>query len=236
MSILSAFCLIITLVSCSKAMAATKSQPNPPVWPSSVRVFDAASQTSEEITDTIALLTRRLTNRHTGHFSMERYALLFLPGTYENVSVEVGYYVQVAGLGLNADDVCFAGSGERVGVYAEAMDLRPEGAGSLDTFWRAAENFHQHVTAPTSHLHGATVDNSTAGGGLLWAVSQAAPLRRVRVTGGDLRFSMPPLYASGGFAANVRVERAVRFGSQQQWMLRNAEVAVGADHSSDYAE
>ena len=34
------------------------------------------------------------------------------------------------------------------------------------------------------------------------AVSQAAPLRSVRVSG-DLVLSEPPLYASGGFAANV---------------------------------
>ena len=62
------------------------------------------------------------------------------------------------------------------------MDKRPNGAGSLDTFWRSAENFR-----------------TEASDGMLWAVSQAAPLRRVHVAG-DLVLHDKGAYASGGLS------------------------------------
>ena len=90
--------------------------------------------------------------------------------------MKVGYYTQALGLGAAAGDVVFRG---RRGVYCEAMDKRPNGAGSLDTFWRSAENFR-----------------TEASDGMLWAVSQAAPLRRVHVAG-DLVLHDNGAYASG---------------------------------------
>merc|ERR1740130_1540902 len=122
-------------------------EPNPPAWPSSVRVFDP---TEPDIGQTISNMTFLLNDRKTGHFSEQRVALLFKPGRY-NVSFEVGYYVQVLGLGKSAADVVFTGAR---GPYCPAMDKRPNGAGSLDVFWRSAENFKSD--AP--HM--------------LWAVSQ----------------------------------------------------------------
>mmetsp|Transcript_37599 Transcript_37599/g.64089 ORF Transcript_37599/g.64089 Transcript_37599/m.64089 type:complete len:183 (+) Transcript_37599:445-993(+) len=89
------------------------------------------------------------------------------------------------------------------------MDKRPGGAGSLDTFWRSAENFRSEAT--------------NDGQGMLWAVSQAAPLRRVHVAN-DLTLHDHGHYASGGFAANLRVDGALHFGSQQQWLTRNADL------------
>jgi hypothetical protein len=55
-------------------------------------------------------------------------------------------------------------------VYCEEGDYDFQG-GALDTFWRSAENFR---TA-------ATWDSTIGAPGMLWAVSQAAPLRRVQV-------------------------------------------------------
>ena len=199
-------------------MATFSAPQNPPEWPKSVRVYKPNMQTADIEADAKAT-TSRLVDRHTGHFSSERYALLFTPGEYKNISVEVGYYVQVLGLGLNADDVRFSGGGGR-GVFVEAMDQREGGAGSLDTFWRSAENFWQDVTGDATNT-----SNASNAAGLLWAVSQAAPLRRVRVTG-DLQLSQPPYYASGGFAANIKVEGALKFGSQQQWITRNADITI----------
>merc|ERR1712113_800656 len=71
-----------------------------------------------------------------GQFSSKRYAFLFKPGHY-NVEVPVGYYTEVAGLGESPKDVVFTSS---KGVYCEesATAINP---GSLDTFWRAAQNF-----------------------------------------------------------------------------------------------
>ena len=87
-------------------------QPNPPNWGENVRVFrpgdDAAVQAE------IARLSAGLTDRAEGHFSDERRAFLFAPGTYA-VDAEVGYYVQVAGLGRRPEDVVIGGDR---GIYA----------------------------------------------------------------------------------------------------------------------
>ena len=123
-------------------------EPNPPTWPASVQVFGPENEPMIE--QTINHMTASLNNRTTGHFSDERFAFLFKPGTY-TANIKVGYYVQILGLGESAGDVVF--TGDR-GVYVEAMDKRPGGAGSLDTFWRGAENFRV-----------------SSANGLLWAVS-----------------------------------------------------------------
>ena len=64
--------------------------------------------------------------------------------------------------------------------------------------------------------------------GMLWAVSQAAPLRRVHVQTSLLLFQYTfgdaAGFASGGFMANSRVDGPVFSGSQQQWMTRNCQV------------
>jgi hypothetical protein len=65
--------------------------------------------------------------------------------------------------------------------------------------------------------------------GMLWAVSQASPLRSVHVDY-DLQLYEyePPYqgagYSSGGFMANSVVGRQVHLGSQQQWFFRNNEM------------
>ncbi|KAH8056464.1 hypothetical protein JL722_7298 [Aureococcus anophagefferens] len=177
-------------------------QPNPPVWPDSVTVFgpDDAAEANAVMTR----LSTTLNDRAAGHFSDERRAFLFKPGAYE-MDVAVGYYVSVHGLGASPGDVVVAGPR---GIYVDAMDKRAGGAGSLDTFWRSMENLERV-------------------GDLRWAVSQAAPLRRVRV-GGDLVLHDGGAYASGGFLANAAVGGRVDFGSQQQWASRNVAVGRGA--------
>jgi hypothetical protein len=79
---------------------------------------------------------------------------------------------------------------------------------SLDSFWRSAENF-------------------ATGGDLQWAVSQAAPLRRVDV-GGNLILHDGAAYASGGFVAHARVHGQVQAGGQQQYLLRHVDLVDGA--------
>ena len=177
-------------------------QPNPPVWPHSVTVFgpDDAAEANAIMTQ----LSTTLNDRAAGHFSDERRAFLFKPGAYE-MDVAVGYYVSVHGLGASPGDVVVAGPR---GIYVDAMDKRAGGAGSLDTFWRSMENVERV-------------------GDLRWAVSQAAPLRRVRV-GGDLVLHDGGAYASGGFLANAAVGGRVDFGSQQQWASRNVAVGAGS--------
>merc|ERR1719210_2326232 len=118
------------------------------------------------------------------------------------MDVPVGYYTQVLGLGQTPNDVVFSSS---KGVYCEEGDQTDMG-GALSTFWRGAENFEHH-------------------NGMLWAVSQAAPLRRIIVQG-DLNLAqwVPGIgmgYSSGGYLGNVHVSGKIHSGSQQQWFARN---------------
>jgi len=128
-------------------------------------------------------------------FGTGRYALLFLPGSYR-VDVPVGYYTQVIGLGASPDDVRIDGN-----VHADAS--LPDN-NATTTFWRAAEGFS--VTP--------------SGGTMQWAVSQAAPLRRMHIRG-NLVLNQHRGWASGGWMSDVLVDGTVDSGSQQQWISRN---------------
>eukprot|EP00549_Striatella_unipunctata_P018986 CAMPEP_0118675088 /NCGR_PEP_ID=MMETSP0800-20121206/1254_1 /TAXON_ID=210618 ORGANISM="Striatella unipunctata, Strain CCMP2910" /NCGR_SAMPLE_ID=MMETSP0800 /ASSEMBLY_ACC=CAM_ASM_000638 /LENGTH=640 /DNA_ID=CAMNT_0006570365 /DNA_START=160 /DNA_END=2082 /DNA_ORIENTATION=+ len=196
-----------------------KDEPNPPPWPKhSVKIF-SPEQSKDEILNLIPTdPTYRYDHPDTGarnqigytserHFTQERYALLFKPGIYRDIPFEVGYYVQVLGLGSDAREVVFDAKERDSGPFVQALNKRDIVGGrpglSLDCFWRAAENFETRQN-------------------LLWAVSQAAPLRRVKI-GGTLYLHDAGAQASGGFLANSIVDEVVEYGSQQQWMSRCCE-------------
>jgi hypothetical protein len=152
-------------------------------------------------------------------FNTVRQAFLFKPGTY-NVDVQVGYYTSVAGLGLSPDDVTINGE-----VRVEGQ-RQPDGSFSaLVNFWRSAENLSVNPIAP-SYYGGAAIDQ--------WAVSQAAPLRRVHIRGALFLFPHEGGFSSGGFIADSLVDGVGHGGldglvvnaSQQQWLTRNS--AIGA--------
>jgi hypothetical protein len=151
-------------------------------------------------------------------FGTQRYALLFKPGTYgtqtDPLTFQVGYYTSVAGLGLSPGDVVINGA---INVSNQCF-----GAGNciaLDNFWRSLSNVTIHFTS-----------NSTLGcGGVaeFWAVSQAAPMRRVHVTGLTTLFDFcsGPSFASGGFIADSEFDGStVINGSQQQFLVRNSKL------------
>ena len=145
-------------------------QPNPPAWPSSVRVFSPGDTDIED-----AIAEAYYTNGghdppNHGQFSNDRYAFLFKPGTYD-VDCPVGYYTQILGLGKQPSDVTFVSPR---GVYSQEQDFSQ--AGALCTFWRSAENFRNNATYKWY-----------VGTGMMWAVSQAAPLPEGR----DRRGFMP---------------------------------------------
>ena len=122
-----------TVVSCLAAVTAAQggSEPNPPMWPSSVKVFTPSTPNISGIVNTIYNENGgRLDN---GQFSPDRFALLFMPGIYD-VDVPVGYYTQVLGLGAAPTDVVFTG---QKGVYCEEGEFNIA-TGALDTFWRGA--------------------------------------------------------------------------------------------------
>jgi hypothetical protein len=131
------------------------------------------------------------------HFSDERHAILFKPGRYA-ADVNVGFFTQVAGLGLLPGGVVIDGH-----VHAEADWA---GGMALVNFWRAAENLE--VRPPDGKDR--------------WAVSQAAPYRRIHLRG-DLALDDGG-WSSGGFMADCRIDGIVKSGSQQQWFTRTSTI------------
>ena len=113
-----------TLVLASVARAAALGgQPNPPAWPSSVRVFSPGDTDIED-----AIAEAYYTNGghdppNHGQFSNDRYAFLFKPGTYD-VDCPVGYYTQILGLGKQPSDVTFVSRG--VSILKSRISLRRE--------------------------------------------------------------------------------------------------------------
>jgi hypothetical protein len=130
-------------------------------------------------------------------FGPERNAILFLPGNY-TVDIPIGFYTQVLGLGSSPDDVSITGN-----VHSDAASRSNN---ATTTFWRAAENFS---IAPT-------------GGSMKWAVSQAAPFRRMHVQG-DIVLHQNGGWASGGWMSDTLIDGNVAAGPQQQWISRNSE-------------
>jgi hypothetical protein len=141
--------------------------------------------------------------------------VLFKPGTYD-VDARIGFYTQVSGLGLSPDDVVING-----GMRADA---RWRKGNATVNFWRAVEN----------------MSIVPAGGFDRWAVSQAAPMRRMHIRG-DLVLDDGG-WASGGFLADSKIDGQVRSGTQQQWLTRNSSlgswigsnwnmVFVGTEHA-----
>nr|WP_245603859.1 adenylyl cyclase [Intrasporangium oryzae] len=145
-----------------------------------------------------------------------RYTLLFKPGTYgsaaEPLVFQVGYYTEVAGLGALPTDVVING---HVDVYNRC--LAPDNCIALNNFWRSLSNL-------TINVMGETGCRSS---GNFWAASQAAPLRRVNVTGGNLTLmdycTAGPQYASGGFISDSQTGFIIN-GSQQQYLVRNSSI------------
>src|SRR3984885_490249 len=129
-------------------------------------------------------------------FGPERNAILFLPGDYR-VDVPIGFYTQILGLGVAPDSVHITGN-----VHSDAASRNNN---ATTTFWRAAENFS---VAPT-------------GGTMQWAVSQAAPFRRMHVHG-DIVLNQNKGWASGGWMSDTLVDGNVASGTQQQWISRNS--------------
>jgi Chitobiase/beta-hexosaminidase C-terminal domain len=128
-----------------------------------------------------------------------RIAHLFKPGTYA-IHDDVGFYTSVAGLGQNPGDVVINGD-----ITVDAFNASDQGV-ALQNFWRSAENL---AINPSS-------------GSNRWAVSQAAPFRRIDVRGNLLLFPASFGFSSGGYIADTRVSGQTSSVSQQQWYTRDS--------------
>jgi hypothetical protein len=170
----------------------TTNPPGTPDFGPNVSVFDPSMSAATIQSRLNSVFSQQESNQ----FGAQRYALLFKPGSY-GVDANVGFYTQVAGLGLSPDDVTINGA-----VHAEADWFQ---GNATQNFWRSAENLSVNPASGTDR----------------WAVSQAAPYRRMHVRG-NLRLDDGG-WSSGGFIADSRIDGQVDSGSQQQWLSRNAE-------------
>ncbi len=181
-----------------------------------VLVFDPSMATSEIQAAVDAIRDEQVDDE----MGTDRYALLFEPGTYgseaEPLIVQVGYYTEVAGLGASPTDVVINGHVDVYNRCFPAGDPTATNCFALNNFWRSLSNLSINVMG----LDGCR------GSGNFWAVSQAAPMRRVDVRGGNLTlmdYCSSPAFASGGFIADSRAGFVIN-GSQQQWLVRDSSV------------
>jgi hypothetical protein len=144
--------------------------------------------------------------QQTNQFGPQRYAYFFKPGSY-NLDVQLGFYMEVIGLGAAPDDVSITGAVRSTAKWNQGN--------ATENFWRLAANLS---VTPASSIN--TND--------VWAVSQATALRRFHVvTGGASLFDPeggPNEWASGGFIADSKVDGTVVSGSQQQFLTRNVNM------------
>jgi hypothetical protein len=193
----------------SAATSSKQSKSRQPNFGENVFIFNPSMPLSRILTTVDSIATQQLSNQ----FGNQRYALLFEPGTYGSsttpLNFQVGYYTSVAGLGQSPNDVVINGS---IDVYNQCT------GGSciaLVNFWRSLSNLTINVTNPTFGCYT----------GEFWAVSQAAPMRRVLVNGAAtlMDYCTSPSFASGGFIADSQFEGgSIVSGSQQQWLTRNS--------------
>lgn len=133
-------------------------------------------------------------------FGTQRYALLFKPGNYPDLDINVGYYTELLGLGLMPDDTIINGYLHSDGVLVNEN--------ATVNFWRSAENFAMSPTNNSDYM--------------MWAVSQGTALRRMHILGTlDLANFTDGNYSSGGFMSDSRVDGTMSSISQQQWLDRN---------------
>lgn len=135
------------------------------------------------------------------HFESSRIALLLLPGSYKkSFHIHVGYYTSVIGVGRTPHDVQFG----------RVLSSNGANGHATNNFWRS--------------LEGVTLWDPN----IVWAVSQASPIRR-SVINGNLFLSDRFKYASGGFMADVTVRGQLNMGTQQQWFFRNVDLLGGIE-------
>jgi hypothetical protein len=152
-------------------------------------------------------------------FGSQRYSILFAPGTYgsaaDPLTITVGYYTSIAGLGQNPNQVVINGT---IDTYNQCDGGVQTNCNATDNFWRSVSNLTINVAGLTGCFSG--VD--------MWAASQASPMRRVNVNGSVTLMDYcdgSPDFASGGFIADSKFSGGtIVNGSQQQYIVRDSAI------------
>jgi hypothetical protein len=191
-------------------------RPNP-INPEPVNFGDNVIIFDPSVSNIQAQTQRVLATQKTNQFGTARTAFFFKPGVYSNLTVEIGYYTTVHGLGALPDDVTISGGG------VQSTGLGPDGS-ALNNFWRGVENLS---IMPLNDNQPVTPKNLNIN---LWAVSQATFMRRVHIKGvlflADFHFNFTNRnWSSGGFIADSVVDTSIIPLTQQQFLTRNTNVA-----------
>ncbi|WP_338709332.1 discoidin domain-containing protein [Streptomyces virginiae] len=147
-----------------------------------------------------ARLDQVFQQQESAQFGSGRYQFLFKPGTYNGLNAQIGFYTSISGLGLSPDDTTINGD--------VTVDAGWFNGNATQNFWRSAENLALNPVNGTDR----------------WAVSQAAPFRRMHVKGG---LNLAPNgygWASGGYIADSKIDGQVGNYSQQQWYTRDSSI------------
>src|SRR5712664_2245255 len=177
----------IFVASCAAAMPAVADAPTAPNFGASVYIFNPGMNQAAIQSQLKTIAAAQVDNE----FGPERYEILFEPGTYGSsahpLNFQVGYYTAVAGLGLSPDDVVINGS---IDVFDRCLN-GGSNCVALVNFWRSMSNLKLNVVTPRGGCRF----------GEFWAVSQAAPMRRVHINGFTtlMDYCLAPAFASGGF-------------------------------------
>jgi hypothetical protein len=174
--------VISPFVTTGGGVATALASPSQPKFGSSVYIFNAGMPQSQIQATVDAIATQQVPNQ----FGTQRYALLFEPGTYGSstkpLNFQVGYYTEVAGLGLSPNDVTINGS-----VYARNQCSGGQ-CTALVNFWRSLSNLTINVTTPgfgcsaansgRSHRRPRCAESTSTGLSPSWTTAQG---RRMRV-------------------------------------------------------
>lgn len=162
------------------------------------------SDSPEKIAEDIAAIHREMFRAEMGR---GRYALMFKPGDYTQAGLfNIGFYTHVGGLGKTPYEVKISN------VHTPPHLNNDNGT---CTFWRSIENMS--VVGPESYDHDDMFN---------WAVSQAAPFRRM-YSQRTVRNQWKNGWVSGGFTADCVFEAPVGSDGQQQWFTRNSFLNKG---------
>lgn len=168
-----------------------------------VRIF-GPTDNPRKIAEEIGNAHRRM---FSAEMSPERYVFLFKPGDYRAAGpFNIGFYTHMAGLGKVPYD-----------VLVDNINTPPhlKNDNGTCTFWRSVENF-SIIGTPSYAME--RMCN--------WAVSQAAPFRRM-YSERTVRNQWKNGWVSGGFTADSYFNAPVGSDGQQQWFTRNSYLDSG---------
>src|SRR5439155_887434 len=206
-----------------ETVEADAAPPSTPDFGPNVHIFKPSTDQAAIQAELNAIAVAQVHNE----FGTRRDAVLFAPGTYGSAAhplvFQVGYYTSVAGLGISPDDVHINGAIE------VPNQCNTDGCFALTNFWRSLSNLtiDVHTSGAPALPATAPEDPGCVSSNDLYAVSQAAPIRRVAVNGSFFLFDScgPKGFGCGGFIADSQLGVVIN-ATPQQWMTRNSSISV----------